>query len=410
MNRVLILCLVLGGLSLGSCRPSEPESYELKEIPFPGLTKSSLPVLSSDDSSLIFSWVSMLDDNTVQFSYAFLENGERWSEPTSIIKGSDWFVNWADYPAIVQNKGNLLSYILQKSSGGKFSYDVKLNTLVKGGGEWETGLPLHTDSTFTEHGFLSAIPLSDSTYSVTWLDGRNKGGGGHDHSGHAGAMSLRVAEVNLKGKVISDVELDDKTCDCCQTTSALTDQGPVILYRNRSDEEIRDIAITRQVNGKWTEPKIIHADGWKIAGCPVNGPRAAAINSTVLVGWFTASGDSPQVQFAFSDNSGESFKAPVTVEGKVIGRVDVALLDSKTGIVSWMETLEEGTFILAAKINADGKMGTTVKISSIDPSRKSGFPQMEVLGDRVYFAWTEVIDESSTIRTAYFPANGFELF
>lgn len=408
MNRIFILCFVLVGLGLSSCKPSEPESFELKEIPFPGLTKSSLPVLSSDNSNLIFSWVSMLDDSTAQFSYSFLENGDKWSEPTSITKGSDWFVNWADYPAIVQNKGNLLSYILQKSSGGKFSYDVKLNTLTKGEGKWETGLSLHTDSTFTEHGFVSAIPLSDSTYSVTWLDGRNTGGGGHDHSGHAGAMSIRAAEVNLKGKVISDELLDDKTCDCCQTSTALTDQGPIVIYRNRSDEEIRDIAITRLVNGQWTEPKIIHEDGWKIAGCPVNGPRAAAINSTVLVGWFTASGESPKVQFAFSDNSGENFKAPVTIEGKVIGRVDVALLDSKTGVVSWMETLDEGTFLMAAQITIDGKIGTPIKISSIDPSRKSGFPQMEVLGERVYFAWTEEIEETFTIKTAFFPSKGFK--
>lgn len=408
MNRIFILCFVLVGLGLSSCKPSEPESFELKEIPFPGLTKSSLPVLSSDNSNLIFSWVSMLDDSTAQFSYSFLENGDKWSEPTSITKGSDWFVNWADYPAIVQNKGNLLSYILQKSSGGKFSYDVKLNTLTKGEGNWETGLSLHTDSTFTEHGFVSAIPLSDSTYSVTWLDGRNTGGGGHDHSGHAGAMSIRAAEVNLKGKVISDELLDDKTCDCCQTSTALTDQGPIVIYRNRSDEEIRDIAITRLVNGQWTEPKIIHEDGWKIAGCPVNGPRAAAINSTVLVGWFTASGESPKVQFAFSDNSGENFKAPVTIEGKVIGRVDVALLDSKTGVVSWMETLDEGTFLMAAQITIDGKIGTPIKISSIDPSRKSGFPQMEVLGERVYFAWTEEIEETFTIKTAFFPSKGFK--
>lgn len=408
MNRIFILCFVLVGLGLSSCKPSEPESFELKEIPFPGLTKSSLPVLSSDNSNLIFSWVSMLDDSTAQFSYSFLENGDKWSEPTSITKGSDWFVNWADYPAIVQNKGNLLSYILQKSSGGKFSYDVKLNTLTKGEGNWETGLSLHTDSTFTEHGFVSAIPLSDSTYSVTWLDGRNTGGGGHDHSGHAGAMSIRAAEVNLKGKVISDELLDDKTCDCCQTSTALTDQGPIVIYRNRSDEEIRDIAITRLVNGQWTEPKIIHEDGWKIAGCPVNGPRAAAINSTVLVGWFTASGESPKVQFAFSDNSGENFKAPVTIEGKVIGRVDVALLDSKTGVVSWMETLDEGTFLMAAQITIDGKIGTPIKISSIDPSRKSGFPQMEVFGERVYFAWTEEIEETFTIKTAFFPSKGFK--
>lgn len=96
------------------------------------------------------------------------------------------------------------------------------------------------------------------------------------------------------------------------------------------------------------------------------------------------------------------------VEGKVIGRVDVALLDSKTGIVSWMETLEEGTFLLAARVSHEGNLGQPVTITEIDPSRKSGFPQMEILNDKVYFAWTEVQDLTSTIETAFFPIEAFK--
>lgn len=410
MNRIFFLCFVLVVLSVSSCKPSEPESYELNEVPFPGLTRSSLPVLSLSDSSLILSWVSMLDDSTAQFSYAFLENEEKWSEPKIISKGSDWFVNWADFPAVAESKGNLLSHILQKSSSGKFSYDIKLNVLPKGENQWETGLPLHSDSTFTEHGFVSSVAFSDSSFFVSWLDGRNTGGSGHDHSAHSGVMSIRAAEVSLVGNVLWDELLDAKTCDCCQTASAITDLGPVVLYRNRSDREIRDIAITRLVNGKWTEPAIIHADGWEIAGCPVNGPKVAALGNTLLVGWFTAPTTIPQVKFAFSSNSGASFSEPVTIEGKgiIIGRVDVALVNNQTGIVSWMETLEEGTFLQAARLSHEGNLGLPVTISEMEPSRKSGFPQMEILNGQVYFAWTEDQDLASTIKTAFFPIEAFK--
>lgn len=408
MNRLFLLILGLTIFGWEACSTADSIRDELKEIPFPGSADSSLPVLSSSGSTLVFSWVTMVNDSTAALSYAFLDSSGNWSNPKVITTGSDWFVNWADFPAIVENKGNLLSHILQKSSGSTFSYDVKLNVLPKGAKDWKTGLPLHRDSTFTEHGFVSAVVFSDSSYFVSWLDGRETGGGGHDHSGHSGPMSIRAAEVSLDGRVLWDELLDAKTCDCCQTSSALTDLGPVVLYRNRSDREIRDIAITRLVNGKWTEPQIIHADGWEIAGCPVNGPKVAALGSTLLVGWFTAPNEVPQVKFAFSKDSGASFGAPVTVEGAgVIGRVDVALLDDRSGLVSWMETQQDTTYLLAAGFGMEGKLQTPRKIAVMDPGRKSGFPQMELHSDRVYFAWTEVNGDSKQVRTAYLPKKAF---
>ena len=42
------------------------------------------------------------------------------------------------------------------------------------------------------------------------------------HEGHHGAMSLRAAIIDGKGNKISEWELDNKTCDCCQTSAAIT--------------------------------------------------------------------------------------------------------------------------------------------------------------------------------------------
>ena len=39
--------------------------------------------------------------------------------------------------------------------------------------------------------------------------------------------------------------LDARACDCCQTDAAMTSAGPVVVYRNRTEEEIRDIYIAR---------------------------------------------------------------------------------------------------------------------------------------------------------------------
>jgi hypothetical protein len=221
-------------------------------------------------------------------------------------------------------------------------------------------------------------------------------------------MSIRTAEVTVHGKVLWDTLLDAKTCDCCQTSTAITSEGPVVVYRNRSDREIRDIAITRLVNGNWTEPSIIHADGWEISGCPVNGPKVVAQGNTLLVGWFTAAKGAAKVNFSFSSDAGESFGAPITVEGQgIIGRVEVALLDEQSGIAAWMETTTTGTFLMAARIDSGGKMGKRWEIGAMDSGRKSGFPQLEVLGENVYFAWTEVKGETTQVHTANLPKAAF---
>ena len=234
-----------------------------------------------------------------------------------------------------------------------------MHALPKGQTTWVGGLPLHSDSTQTEHGFVSATAYSDSSFLVSWLDGRNTGGCGHEgHDGHSGAMSIRAAEVTLQGKVLCDTLLDAKTCDCCHTSTAITSEGPVVVYRNRSDREIRDIAITRLVDGNWTEHSIIHADNWEISGCPVNGPKVVAQGESVLVGWFTAAKGEAKVNFSFSSDAGVTFGAPITVEGQgIIGRVEVALLDEQSGIAAWMETTTTGTFLMAARIDSGGKMG-----------------------------------------------------
>jgi hypothetical protein len=399
MSRILLTLLAFSGLYLASCTSAPPAHVAVQDIPFPGGAETSLPSLSSDGTQLLLSWVTTPTDSTAQFHFARLGAEGTWSSPEQIAEGSNWFVNWADYPALVQNKGSLLAYHLQKSSPGKFSYDILLHALPKGGQIWRSGLPLHRDSTQTEHGFVSAAAYTDSTFLVSWLDGRNTEGG---------AMSIRAAEVTLQGQVLWDTLLDAKTCDCCQTSTAITSQGPVVVYRNRSDQEIRDIAITRLVDGNWTEPSIIHADNWEISGCPVNGPKVVASGKTVLVGWFTAAKGEAKVQYSFSSDAGASFGPPISVEGQgIIGRVEVALLDEQTGIAAWMETTKTGTFLMAARIDSGGKMGKRWEIGAMDSGRKSGFPQLEVLGENVYFAWTEVKGETNQVRTVFLPKAAF---
>ena len=386
------------------------ETSFINKVEFSGGPASSLPVLFSNSENAILSWVTMLDDSTSQLNYAYLQE-DKWSTPNEIITDKGWFVNWADFPSITENNGTLLAHFLKKTSPATFSYDINLSLKPKGKSEWVIQNKLHTDGTKTEHGFVTALPYKDDSFFVTWLDGRETAGGSnHHHSGHGGDMTIRSATVSSSGAVTDRTLLDNKTCSCCQTTAAITRNGPVVLYRDRTDQEIRDIAITRLVNGKWTTPKPIHNDGWEINGCPVNGPKASAIGNSLAVAWYTGANERPSVKIVFSQNGGEDFSTPVEVSGpNPLGRVDVELIDPENAIVSWMEKTGSSTYIKAAKVNIEGKRSPSVTISKLDGSRKTGFPQMCLFDNKLYFAWTALENNSSTIASAYLELDSFSI-
>jgi len=181
-----------------------------------------------------------------------------------------------------------------------------------------------------------------------------------------GAMNIRTATILSNGEIVDDTLVDHKTCDCCQTSAAITSKGPIIVYRDRTDNEIRDIYISRLIDDKWTKPKAVHNDNWEINGCPVNGPKADAIGNTLVVAWFTAANDKPKVNLSFSSNNGETFNTPIRIDnGKPIGRVDVALIDDNNAIVSWMETKENNTELKRTKYDYSPGYGTKIKASSL---------------------------------------------
>lgn len=397
MNHFKILILSFLISLFLSCQKKNKKAVLFEKVQIfksPVGAHSALPFLVSSDNKLFLSWVENKGDTVFKLKYTEWDNNI-WKEPREIFHGNDWFVNWADFPMLAVNKGNLWSHILKKSSVGTYSYDVKMNVLPEGAKEWKTDMPLHSDATPTEHGFVTALPYKDGFF-VTWLDGRNTI---ESEVGERGAMTIRAAEVNSTGVVSNAVALDIKTCDCCQTTAVITDNGPVVFYRDRSDEEVRDISVVRQVNGEWTAPKPIYSDDWKIKGCPVNGPKAASIKNTIAVVWFTAAQENPRVQLVFSDTAGASFDAPIQIaEGNVLGRVDAILENENTAIVSWMETKNKQTMLKAVKVLRSGQISNPLVITNINGSRKSGFPQMELMNDAVFFAWTSISENANQVK------------
>jgi hypothetical protein len=224
----------------------------------------------------------------------------------------------------------------------------------------------------------------------------------HDHGGHYGAMTLRAALFDAEFNLLEEWELDERVCDCCQTALQATDDGAVLLYRDRSEEEIRDIAAIVFDGRGWSAEYALHEDLWKIAGCPVNGPSMASDGETVLAAWFTGASDTLKIAYKISKDGGESFEKAVRLnEHPGPGRVHTVFLPNRnTFIVIWMETIpSEGTLIMAAELDKAGNLLNKWSVEKGTEARAGGFPRVAWDGEHLVFAWTEE-KETRTLRTA----------
>ena len=366
---------------------------QLTRLPSPAPGNSSLSrVVANESGEIYLSWVSQ---EAEQATLAFARlTSEGWDAAQVISGGRNWFVNWADFPALSVDSSGMVAHWLQMSATGTYDYDIRARFYAQDKATWTEARTIHTDGISAEHGFVSMLPLNDGTTLISWLDGRET-----VHSEPPGAMTLRAGIFDKSGANVSEWELDHRVCDCCQTSSAMTENGPIIVYRDRSQQEVRDIYATRLVDGAWTLPQAIYNDNWQIAGCPVNGPSVAAMNKRVAVAWFNAKDDVPKIQLVLSTDSGLSFSEPIVVESpNTNGRIDTTILDSGNIIVSWMDTAGEAKIMLS-RYDINGELLSTTEVAVSSASRRSGFPIIEAVGNSVYVTWTD-IDATPQVKVA----------
>lgn len=359
----------------------------VSELSVPAPAGSNTPHLALDTSGrVLMSWTQRLPDSSVAIQMATWD-GANWDSTRTIADSRPFFVNWADFPAITAlGNGDLAAHWLEREGDKKYAYGVRVARSSDGGRSWSAPVTPHTDGLLAEHGFVSLWPEGRDAVGMVWLDGRKSA-----MPDSTREMTVRTASLTNAGTLEGEAVVDARTCDCCQTGTAATRNGRVLVYRDRSDKEIRDINIVRKTESGWTAPQKVHADEWMYPGCPVNGPQAAALGDTVVVAWYTGARDTARVNIARSEDGGATFGAPIRVDdGDPIGRVDVVLDDAGNAIVVWLEQRSPTEAEVLARKVVGTQLGEPRVISRTSGARQSGFPRLVRHGNDVVAAWTTV--------------------
>lgn len=408
VTALLAVCQLLVGdatsVSASSKRKAPPSEVGLvQRLNGPAGATSAEPRLSTlPGGGLLLSWLEGEPGGPHRLRCAVLRNG-RWGVPHTVAEGDSFFVNWADFPSVQPlGRDGLVAHWLWRTGADAYAYDVRISVSPDGGRTWSRPKRLHRDASATEHGFVS-LASNDKGARAVWLDGHN-----FEHVGHGeGAgpdMALHTAEIAVDGTISAELELDGRTCDCCQTAMVATTEGVLVAYRDRSADEIRDISLVRREGSGWSKPYPLATDQWKIAGCPVNGPAMDARGNQVAVAWFTAAADSPRVLAAFSEDGGRGFSNPVRIDaGQALGRVGITHIGDGRALVVWLENGANGAArIVVRPVSRNGEVGNATMVANTASARASGFPQIVKVGDEIYFAWTET-GVRSQVRLARAP-------
>jgi hypothetical protein len=367
-----------------------------------GIGSAQAHLAMMPDGRVLLSWLEPGITSGHQLRFATFSAAGGWSDPGTVVSRERLFVNWADFPSVVAIDANLwVAHWLALQPDSYGAYDAWVSTSTDAGRTWSPGVALNEDQTEAEHGFVELFDSPDGP-AAFWLDGRDLASWSFEEPDALLAVSLRLARITPEGRIAEREIVDAMVCDCCQPAVADSDGTPIVTYRDRTEDEIRDIVVRRLIDGAWTPPLDVGGERWQIEGCPVNGPAIAAAGRDVVVAWFTAADSTGRVRLARSTDGGNSFGAPLDLDADgALGQVDVVLMPGGAAVASWWRRDPDGGIdLVLGRTPPDGGAGPIRIVAHEQVSQPVDVPQMQRLDDgRLVVVWSS-FDDEGLIRAA----------
>ncbi|MBX3727301.1 MAG: hypothetical protein KF823_15440 [Xanthomonadales bacterium] len=367
------------------------------------------PALAALPDGALLTWQARLPGGVTALRHARLDARGGMLDEGEVARGRGWFVNWADFPsAVALADGTWLAHWLERNGPARYAYEIRFAASTDQGRSWRSLGRLHDDDSATEHGFVAWAARPDGGAQAVWLDGRETQGG---HAGHGddvhgrsdasgGAMTLRTARVDAQGAPASTL-LDERVCDCCQTDAVAIGEDLLVVYRDRGPEEIRDVVLKRFHAGRWQAAEPLFATGWRIAGCPVNGPAIAAHGRSVAAAAYDEADGPGRVQVRTSGDAGRRWHAAVVIaQGDSLGRVDLVALPGRRFLLSHYRLEGAGAVLRVELLDERGRSLAQVDVTGMPVAAAHGFPRMAAVEGGALLAWTGIADGQPRVHLA----------
>lgn len=361
-----------------------------------------------DQGTLYLSWIEQTVDSISTFQYSTFSNG-KWTEPILIAKGTkNWFLNWSEAPKLTRFKsdpGTLAAYWLEITTQNPYDHDVKISTSTDAGLNWNAPFTPHPVKMKAYYGQCAFLPLNNGRIFMVWLDGRNtKMKIPHTNRympSTDGEIMLAAAEFDKDGKIYNEQILDDQISALSTPDVGLLDDDKVVVYRNRTDDHVKDIYITREIGGQWTSPRPVWKESWVSRTHPVSGPQLAIQGEKVAVVWYTEANHTPRIHLSISDNGGESFSEPIQIDnGNPTGMPDVTASSKGSWIISWLEMKNTvSAELMIAEVEGKSSIAEKKRIAEVNVQPKSSYPQLATTGKNVMLTWSNQENGVSVVHT-----------
>lgn len=365
-------------LSAALTLPAFSQSFSSAALANPAGLGSLQPNWSvAPDNAAVFSWIEPSQGGAFALKYAVRRDAS-WSPARTIAANRRFFRHPAEMPEVLALPGGHWFAHWVESPGGDSDAEYVYVSSSTDGVHWTTPLQAHHDRSPVQHGLASMIANPDGTGSIFWLEALR---------GEDNPVSLKRTIVDATGKEIREEVIQSDVCGCCPTAVTRSSKGLLLAFRAHAQDNIRDIAVTRLEDGKWTAPRIVTPDNWRIEACPTNAAAIAAKGNRVAVAWFTGAQGNPREQIAFSNDDGSMFNKPVVLStGHAFGYTSMTLKEDGGAIVSWLERSPEGAKVLVRQVSAAGVAGPVLEVA--EGGRIAlGYPKIFHLGNDTLIAW-----------------------
>ncbi len=351
------------GLVAAGCSDAPAENPPVRLV----LAESGaeVPTTTVDDANgtVYFSWfgkdetdrtavyVSRLADGTsapsnpVQVNLSAITANAHGQAPAQVAVGPEGtvYVAWSTREVIEGRRFPASNLMLARSTDGGRSFEA----------------PEFVNDDATDepagHTFHDLSVGADGTVYVSWLDSR--------HS----RTEVRIAASRDRGRTFSpEVVVARGTCQCCRTAIAVSGSNVYLAWRHIYDDNIRDIAFARSMDGgrTFSEPIRVRTDGWMIEGCPHSGPSLTVDeDDAVHITWYTAADPSVGLHYAVSGDGGSTFTSDGMLQSDV--PIAQAQLDGGSGPVwvAWEDPLS--AYVYAGPAN---DRNTSMRFSGSAPA------------------------------------------